>query len=103
MPFTDKNGFKIRHRWAILCNKGQNSYAHFWLFNLQSRYTFAKIKLMREFAYSLCFMARTKGHTPLYSYEPIADEDFLKQDEKEQGKPKVVANDGKWTPRTEIR
>ena len=33
----------------------------------------------------------------------MADEDLLKQDEKEQGKPKVVANDGKWTPRTEIR
>ena len=25
----------------------------------------------------------------------MADEDLLKQDEKEQGKPKVVANDGK--------
>ena len=33
----------------------------------------------------------------------MADEELLKQDEKEQGKPKVVANDGKWTPRTEIR
>ena len=34
----------------------------------------------------------------------MADEDLLKQDdEKEQGKSKVVANDGKWTPRTEIR
>ena len=33
----------------------------------------------------------------------MADEDLWKQDEKEQGKPKVVANDGKWTPRTEIR
>ena len=33
----------------------------------------------------------------LYSYEPMADEDLLKQDEKEQGKPKV-ANDGKWMP-----
>ena len=33
----------------------------------------------------------------------MADEDLLKQDEKEQGKRKVVANDGKWTPRTEIR
>ena len=32
----------------------------------------------------------------------MADEDLLKQDEKEQGKWKVVANDGKWTPRTEI-
>ena len=32
----------------------------------------------------------------------MADEDLLKQDEKEQGKRKVVANDGKWTPRTEI-
>ena len=30
------------------------------------------------------------------------DEDLLKQDEKEQGKWKVVANDGKWTPRTEL-
>ena len=30
------------------------------------------------------------------------DEDLLKQDEKEQGKWKVVANYGKWTPRTEI-
>ena len=39
----------------------------------------------------------------LYTYEPMADEDLLEQDEKEQGKPKVVANDGKWTPRTEIR
>jgi len=27
----------------------------------------------------------------------MADEDLLKQDEKEQGKPKV-ANDGKWMP-----
>ena len=26
----------------------------------------------------------------------------LKQDEKEQGQPKVVASDGNWTPRTEI-
>ena len=34
----------------------------------------------------------------------MADEELLKQDdEKEQGKPKVVANDGKCTPRTEIR
>ena len=33
----------------------------------------------------------------------MADEDLLKQDEKEQGKRKVVANDGKWTPQTEIR
>ena len=35
----------------------------------------------------------------------MADEELLKKDEKEQGKPKVVAiaNDGKWTPRTEIR
>jgi len=33
----------------------------------------------------------------------LADEDLLKKDEKEQGKPKVVGNDGKWTPRTEIR
>ena len=32
----------------------------------------------------------------------MADEDLFKQDEKEQGKWKVVANDGKWTPRTEI-
>ena len=32
----------------------------------------------------------------------MVDEDLLKQDEKEQGKPKVVAIDGKWTPRTEI-
>ena len=32
----------------------------------------------------------------------MADEDLLKQDDKEQGKPKVVANDGKWAPRTEI-
>lgn len=32
----------------------------------------------------------------------MADGDLLKQDEKEQGKSKVVANDGKWTPRTEI-
>ena len=31
----------------------------------------------------------------IYTYEPIADEDLLKQDEKEQGKPKVVVNDGK--------
>ena len=31
----------------------------------------------------------------------MADEEWLKQDEKEQGKPKVVANDGKWTPRIE--
>ena len=35
--------------------------------------------------------------------KPMADEDLLKKDEKEQGKPKVVANDGKWTPRTEIK
>ena len=27
----------------------------------------------------------------------MADEVVLKQDEKEQGKPKVVAHDGKWT------
>ena len=33
----------------------------------------------------------------------MADEELLKQDEKEQGKPKVVANDGRWTPWTEIR
>ena len=33
----------------------------------------------------------------------MADKELLKQDDKEQGKPKVVANDGKWTPRTEIR
>ena len=33
----------------------------------------------------------------------MANEDLLKQDEKEQGKPKVVANDGAWTPQTEIR
>jgi len=33
----------------------------------------------------------------------MADEGLLKKDEKEQGKPKVVANDGKWTPQTEIR
>ena len=37
----------------------------------------------------------------------MADEDLRKKDEKEQGKPKVVANDGKsvgkWTPRTEMR
>ena len=33
----------------------------------------------------------------------MADEDLLKQDEKEQGKPKVVANDGNWMPQTEIR
>ena len=33
----------------------------------------------------------------------MADDDLLKKDEKEQGKPKVVANDGKWMPRTEIR
>ena len=33
----------------------------------------------------------------------MADEDLLKQHEKEQGKPKVVVNDGKWTPQTEIR
>jgi len=33
----------------------------------------------------------------------MADEDLLKRDEKEQGKPKFVANDEKWTPRTEIR
>ena len=39
----------------------------------------------------------------LYTYEPMADEDLLKQDDKEQGKLKVVANDGKWTPRTEIK
>ena len=39
----------------------------------------------------------------LCTYEPMADEELLKQDEKEQGKPKVVANDGKWTPQTEIR
>ena len=32
----------------------------------------------------------------------MADEELLKQDEKKQGKQKVVANDGKWTPRTEI-
>ena len=32
----------------------------------------------------------------------MADEDLLKQDEKEQGKPKVVPNDGKWMPQTEI-
>ena len=36
-----------------------------------------------------------------YTYEPMADEELLKQDEKEQGKPKVVANDGKWTPQTD--
>jgi len=33
----------------------------------------------------------------------MADQDLQKKDDKEQGKPKVVANDGKWTPRTEIR
>ena len=33
----------------------------------------------------------------------MASEELSKQDEKEQGKPKVVENDGKWTPRTEIR
>ena len=33
----------------------------------------------------------------------MAHEELLKQDEKEQGKPKVVAIDGKWTPQTEIR
>ena len=33
----------------------------------------------------------------------MADEDLLKQDEKKQEKRKVVVNDGKWTPRTEIR
>ena len=33
----------------------------------------------------------------------MADENLLKQDEKEQGKSKVVVNDGKWTPRNEIR
>ena len=35
----------------------------------------------------------------------MADEDLLKQYEKEEGKPRVVENDGtvKWTPRTEIR
>ena len=35
----------------------------------------------------------------------MADEELLKQDERKtkQGKPQVVANDGKWTPRTEIR
>ena len=27
----------------------------------------------------------------------MADEELLKQDKKEQGKPKVVANDGKWS------
>ena len=32
----------------------------------------------------------------------MADEELLKQGEKEQGKPKVVANSGKWTPPTEI-
>ena len=33
----------------------------------------------------------------------MADEELLKQDERKtkQGKPKVEANDGKWTPRTE--
>ena len=33
----------------------------------------------------------------------MTDEELFKQDEKEQGKPKVVAIDGKWTPQTEIR
>ena len=35
----------------------------------------------------------------------MADEELLKQDERKtkRGKPKVEANDGKWTPRTEIR
>ena len=33
----------------------------------------------------------------------MADEELLKQDEKEQGEPEVVVNDGKWTPRIEIR
>ena len=33
----------------------------------------------------------------------MADEELLKQDENEQGKPKVVANDSKWTSQTEIR
>ena len=33
----------------------------------------------------------------------MADQELLKQDEKEQGKPNVVANDGKWRPQTEIR
>ena len=33
----------------------------------------------------------------------MADEELLRQDEKEQGNPKVVANDGKWMPQTEIR
>ena len=39
----------------------------------------------------------------IHLYEPMADELLLKQDEKEQGKPKVVANDDKWTPRTQVR
>ena len=33
----------------------------------------------------------------------MADEELLKQDEKEQWKPKVVVNDDKWMPWTEIR
>ena len=33
----------------------------------------------------------------------MANEELLKQDEKEQGKAKVVVSDGKWMPRTEIR
>ena len=33
----------------------------------------------------------------------MANEELSKQDEKEQGKLKVVENDGKWTLRTEIR
>jgi len=33
----------------------------------------------------------------------MADEGLLKKDEKEQGKPKVVANNGKFTSRTEMR
>ena len=32
----------------------------------------------------------------------MADEELFKQDEKEQGNANVVANDGKWTPGTEL-
>ena len=39
--FTHKNVFKIKHRWLVICNKGQNSFARF-LFILWSRNSFAK-------------------------------------------------------------
>ena len=38
----------------------------------------------------------------LYTYDSMTDEDWLKQDEKEQGKPKVAANNGKLKGHLEL-